>query len=498
MPPPMSPQGSRAGLITTVVIFAILFVVFTILYINENATLRKTNQQLADTQRQLDQAASAAVRPNVTGIIESRNNAPWSEDQTFTGYDSALEVATAQRDRLARLVAGTDDAATAVTQARALVARLTNAGQQASAAGGGPTTQPIVTAAPNASLVNILQLMAGSIEGMRDQQAQLQQQLADANQSTQQAIQERETQLKAQEQKLAEVQKLADQAAQELEAYRAERSIGVDKLTEGTKAELASLQKNLSESQQEIAARDEKIREQGQQIQALIAKLNQIRIDPRGPITRQEDGIIQRTNPTENIVFINLGQNDQVIRGMTFEVYDKLSGIPPMQAGDEDQLQLPQGKASIEVISVNPGNSTARVIRQNRGETIAEGDKIANLIYDRNVKYNFVVHGAFDMDRDGQATAAEGDQIRQLVTRWGARVADRVSADTDFIVIGAEPQVEQLPENPTPEEIAGNVRQQGELKAYEDILDRAGDLNIPVLNQNRFLFLIGYYSQANR
>ncbi len=35
-------------------------------------------------------------------------------------------------------------------------------------------------------------------------------------------------------------------------------------------------------------------------------------------------------------------------------------------------------------------------------------------------------------------------------------------------------------------------------KAYEDIKTRAVDLHIPVLNQNRFLFLIGYFDQARR
>lgn len=39
---------------------------------------------------------------------------------------------------------------------------------------------------------------------------------------------------------------------------------------------------------------------------------------------------------------------------------------------------------------------------------------------------------------------------------------------------------------------------QAEATAYQDILQNAGELNIPVMNQNRFLYYVGYYSQAQR
>ena len=34
--------------------------------------------------------------------------------------------------------------------------------------------------------------------------------------------------------------------------------------------------------------------------------------------------------------------------------------------------------------------------------------------------------------------------------------------------------------------------------AYAKVRDTAKDLHIPILNQNRFLYLIGYYDQSQR
>src|ERR671916_748287 len=46
--PAISPQGSRTGLVTALVIFVILFVTTTILYIYENAERRNRDQTLTD------------------------------------------------------------------------------------------------------------------------------------------------------------------------------------------------------------------------------------------------------------------------------------------------------------------------------------------------------------------------------------------------------------------------------------------------------------------
>lgn len=495
MPPPaVAPQGSRTGLVTAFVIAAVVGVVLAVLYINENANLRRTRQELDNTHQQLTAVASPDVAANASAIVsDAKENKAWANDPNVSGANSALAAAIAQRDRLAQIVAGTNSAAQAVDQANRLLASLS---QPAAAGGNAPTTQPAVTLPANASLAQALRLLNDRLQALQQENGHLNDQLKEAQDKTQQAIKEREAALAAQEQKLKDVQASADKAIQELAEYRTQNEKGIQGLTQNATQQMASLQRDLSQGQNTLAQRDEKIRQLENQVKALTTKLQGQRVDPTGPIVRQEDGHIIRV-PGDNTVYIDLGQGDQIIPGMTFEVYDRFTRIPQLPAGDEKDSKL-QGKASIEVVRVGPASSEAIITRQTRGETLREGDVLSNLIYDRNTKYNFVVHGNFDLDGDKVAQAGDAEVIKRLITQWGGRVVDQVNADTDFVVVGKEPEVQALPENPTPVQIADNQRQQAERKAYDELLARAGELNIPILNQNRFLHLIGYYNQAGR
>ena len=152
------------------------------------------------------------------------------------------------------------------------------------------------------------------------------------------------------------------------------------------------------------------------------------------------------------------------------------------------------------MVRVGQGSSEAKIIRQTPGTQLTEGDLIANLVYDPNVKYNFVVYGDFDMDRNGQATPQEADVVRRLVTQWGGKLMDKVNVDTDFVVLGQEPVLptftrEDLQDPFNAKRLADA---QAALDAYDQVRNRARDLHIPIMNQNRFLYLTGYYNQARR
>jgi hypothetical protein len=184
---------------------------------------------------------------------------------------------------------------------------------------------------------------------------------------------------------------------------------------------------------------------------------------------------------------------------LTFEVYDKQQGIPP--AGDPgNDEDLPKGKASIEIIRVNGTSSEARVTRQDTGAILQEGDLIANLVYDRNTKYTFVVYGDFDLDRNGNATPGDADVIKRLITQWGGKLTDKVGVDVDFVVMGREPVVPVYSQEELQDPF--NQKKQADataaLEAYQNVLEKAIEMRVPVLNQNRFLYLIGYYNQAQR
>ncbi|MCS7034009.1 MAG: hypothetical protein NZ561_08445, partial [Phycisphaerae bacterium] len=234
------------------------------------------------------------------------------------------------------------------------------------------------------------------------------------------------------------------------------------------------------------------------EIQNLQTRLAGLRVNAADPVVRQADGIIVR-NPSPDLVYINLGQGDQVSPGMTFQVFDKVEGVPPPGDPESDE-NLPRGKASIEVIRVGPTSSEARVIRRQPGQTITEGDLIVNLIYDRNTRYNFLVFGNFDIDRNGQATAAEAEVIKRLVTQWGGRLTDKVNVDTDFVVLGIEPELPEFTreELEEPLNLAKFEQARADKDAYDRIKAIAQDYSVPILNQNRFLYFVGFYELARR
>jgi NAD-dependent DNA ligase len=269
-------------------------------------------------------------------------------------------------------------------------------------------------------------------------------------------------------------------------------------------ARMEQLQKSanvqMSQLQKTIEVKDNQIALKQRANEALIDKLSLRRISVTDPILRQPDGYIQSLAAETDIVYINLGEGAHIVPGMTFEVYNQRDGIPK-QDDLMSEDNLPVGEASIEVQNVLSNGAQCRVIKTEIGQHINAGDPIANLVYDRNTKYKFVVYGDFDLGQTGTARAGDRQKIEALVTRWGGQIQKEVTADTDFVVMGKVPEVHSFPA----EELADDpiVKQQQEEEkatydAYEKVLDSAKDLHIPFMNQNRFLYFCGYYDNAMR
>lgn len=490
----MSPQDSRGALVTTVVILAIVAVGSLVFAINEYAGHRKSTQDLESMSRSMNQIASSSDQATIVqSLMEAKNDPVYVNEASITGASQALPLAVAQRDLLARLAGGTDQPAQAIARAR----------QAVQSAIRSATTQP-ATISANDDLTHVVQALTARVVGLQEETKRLTNGLTESQGQTQQAVREREAMLASQQEKLAAVQKTADQAISELEKYRNDSSQRVDQLTVDTKQAQEASQKTASDMQGELTKMQEQLQVVRQENAILKNRLNPTRVDPALPMVRQADGMIYQL-PDQNTVYINLGQGDQIVQGMTFEVFDKLKGVPKVAADSQDKLL--EGKASIEVIRVLPSASECRVTRRTPGAALAAGDLIVNLIYDKNVKYNFVVYGSFDLNGDRVFSPADTDIIRRLITQWGAQVAtpqdgkEFTAADitpaVDFLVIGAEPQVPNVVANDPVAQNEAEVKRQ-ELKQYQQIVQRAAELSVPILNQNRFLHLIGFYNQAGR
>ncbi len=204
----------------------------------------------------------------------------------------------------------------------------------------------------------------------------------------------------------------------------------------------------------------------------------------------EPDGKVILVDDQAKTVQINLGSNDHIYRGLTFAVYDRGQPIP----------RDGKGKAEIEIYNIGDSFSAARIVRSDKKNPIVAEDIIANLIWSPTKSNTFVVVGDFDLTGDGVSDEDATAKIRSLVEKWGGKVADSVTVNTDYVILGTPPVV---PTKPTMQEVERypNATEKYEkalqqAAKYKDIQGQAQALSIPILNAERFLYFIGYKTQA--
>jgi predicted nucleic acid-binding Zn-ribbon protein len=194
----------------------------------------------------------------------------------------------------------------------------------------------------------------------------------------------------------------------------------------------------------------------------------------------------------DQIVHLNIGIDDHVYSGLTFSVYD--GGMPIPRDG--------RGKAELEVFDVGKNVSSARVIRSERKRPIMAEDIVANLVWDSDQTNLFAVAGDFDLDNDGQLDSDAGEKVKELIAKFGGKVEDTVSVDTDFVLLGKpprtlkQPTIEDRERDPlAPEKYQASLQRRAH---YDQLRSQAGTLWVPVLNTERFLYFVGYKTLAPR
>ena len=249
----------------------------------------------------------------------------------------------------------------------------------------------------------------------------------------------------------------------------------------------------LRQKQLDLQSTEKKLDDSDTLLQDALTKLEAIKPKPDKEVqAHQPDAQIVRIDSQNGIIYLDAGVKDHVYRGLTFAIYDRNKPIP------EDG----EGKAEIEVFQVTEQVSAARIVKSDTKNPIVKDDIVANLIWDRNMPNRFVVAGEFDFNNDGRIDADGAQRIGELIERWGGRVDDNITVDTDFLIVGIEPVVLR---RPTQDELDMDpmAQQRYEISiqktdAYNQLLDKAANLGIPVFNQKRFLFLIGYDTLANK
>ncbi|OPX23735.1 MAG: hypothetical protein B1H04_03410 [Planctomycetales bacterium 4484_123] len=268
---------------------------------------------------------------------------------------------------------------------------------------------------------------------------------------------------------------LADKDEQLKRAVKEKDAIIVQRDQE--KARLGQERDNL---RVELSKRDAIIAKQREEIWRLKGKG---RGKPGEVALRKPDGKVLRALAEQQIVFINLGKEDNIKPGLPFSVYSKETGIP----------KDGKPKAAIVVVNVGPTTSECRIVTPPKEEPIVKGDLVANVVFDTSRTHHFVVAGEFDLYGEGRTDPLGSRRVRKLIESFGGKVSDTVSVETDFVVLGQKPPRPPQPgENAPPDEwrmYQDKLKKYNKVKQIEAV---AIALQIPILNTTRFLAFSGY------
>jgi hypothetical protein len=479
--PPVNQSSSRTALLTWTVISVVLAGLSTILavYFYLNAT--GTTETLQGEMRQLQEVITPDVQRAKGEEIAALKAYREDPANNLTANVRLFDVALTQRDTLAKLMSGSTQGAAAVTAAKGAIER-------AKAAGASPANDSLIETIN--ALVTELDARRSEAENNRKDSEASKAKLAASTEETNQQI----ARINAEMEKLRQEK---DGSLEQVARVTDEQSTNFERTASDLRTQIAG-------SNEQVAAMTTQNAELGAQIQRMAAEIARLRdrlgdrrADPNRAVLAQSDGQIVRV-PGGGVCYINLGSGDRITPGLTFEVYDKLDGIPA--PGDPtNDLNLPAGKASIEVVKVvGPGTAECRITRQQIGSALSEGDIIANIVYDRYVTNRFVVFGNFNIDGNGASTPQDAEIIKRLITQWGGEMMDDINADTDFVVLGKEPVVPEKPDSEDPLQLAQYNESLAQSDRFRALAGKAIEYRLPVLNQNRFLYLVGYFTQARR
>ena len=265
--------------------------------------------------------------------------------------------------------------------------------------------------------------------------------------------------------------------------YRAERDSRIGELERQYDELRADCNADITSVRQEKAAWEKRYAEVLERYTELSSKLGTLQVSPQKLATaRKPDGRIVMAVPGDDAVYIDLGRRDALVLGMEFAVYSAQTGIPPDG----------RSKASIRVESISDESAECKVLWVANQEIILESDLIANPVYDRDRALSFVVVGQFDVDRDGRMDRDGALRVEAMVSDWGGDVVDELSALTDFVIVGLPPARPKDDRDLPAELAARNEAVRRNYERYQEVVQTAKTLSIPILTQEVFRNFLGY------
>src|SRR5688500_5847126 len=263
--PPISPQGSRTGLVTTLVIFVILFVTTTILWIYESAERRNRDDRIADYEKRYANVVDESTigGAEVQQLLEAKNQNP------NYGSLSAMQIALAQRAALAKVVSGAASQQQAERDAAAAIARATQK----------DVADANVRVTKTDALANVVRTLADRVASLNQEKNDLAKQVADAKGETQQVIAKREELLKQKDDEIAKANKDLQEQMAQLAQVRQQNEGTVKAIQVSSNTTLGQAQQANEQLTTQLNQANARIMEQQKRIEALQRRLGEIRVN---------------------------------------------------------------------------------------------------------------------------------------------------------------------------------------------------------------------------
>jgi len=464
------------AMLYTLIIFVGLFIatvaVAVIFYVK--AEEYKTGE--ADLQRELDQLATDRERNALATTVGPKQ-----------GQETYLGLLTGYVDRTVTMIVG------GIPAPDSAEVKIVGADKQMQDAMNVAKAHISITDPNRMGLVQTIKDMAAALESTKAAKLQADKDLEDkraefaaavaANSEKEKALQAEKDKLQAQ---FDETKKQYDDLAALLRQTTDERVKTLADQLDQTRKDLSAMNDTLLKTQAQLKDAQDRMR---------LAQEELAKIEP-GPDTavlaQKPDGQVILVDDKAQVVHLNIGSNERVYPGLTFTVYDRGTSV------SEDG----KGKAEIKVFDVANNYSAARILNPDINKPILQGDVVANLIWDSARTNVFVAAGDFDLDKDGELDIDADARIEALVKKWGGQMADSITIDTDFLVLGKQPTVLKAPtleeQEVDPRAMEKHQASLQRLERYNQLRDQAQNLWIPVFTYEKFLHFIGYNSLVSQ
>jgi len=472
MPPGKKQQSNT--MLYTLITFVGLFIIATTIAVIFYVKSEEHRKNAGNLQSQINELASASEQRRLGEIVGTKQ-----------GRNSWLGTTIDYLDRAISLIVG------GVPQPTSAEVKVNEANSKARDVSMLIQEHVQVTDPNETGLVQIVEQLKAKLDNIIKARVALQEQFSQLQKRYEDDM---KTSFEKEQALLAEKDKYEQKVAKIEQDYKELEDLlrkSTDEQVQTLRAQLMEERDNLRTTNQELLKTQAELGMAQERMKKALEKLQDVKPLPDREVAAfKPDGEVILVDEQAKAVHLNIGSDDHVYRGLTFSVYHRNASI----AKDG------KGKAEIEVFDIAKNYSTARIIRSEINSPILVGDIIANLIWDSSKVNEFVIAGEFDLDSDGEVDNDAVYKIQSLIEKWGGRVSDTVSIETDFMVLGNPPEVLRKPAQAELEidpaamqKYNASVR---EHEHYKEVESRAQALWIPIFNYERFLYLIGYKEYA--